>query len=187
MWLAGPFSRDGLFWLRLPLTDLEGKLLFVGRIVEINGADFDSIKRRLECSRPRWKYREPRSEKSDCDLQLRCNALISLGLKAAQFTAKYLKHHVKRQTLNHRVPGSSPGAPTKLFKGLAAIRGIHSDKLWSVIPTKRLALFARHGVFGRRKRAASGSASRTSATAAPTGGVLLRAVPHRRDRSPLLP
>jgi hypothetical protein len=22
-------------------------------------------------------------------------------------------------TLNHRVPGSSPGAPTKLFKGLA--------------------------------------------------------------------
>jgi hypothetical protein len=55
----------------------------------------------------------------DCDLQLRCNALISLGLKAAQFTAKYLKHSVKCQTLNHRVPGSSPGAPTKLFKVLA--------------------------------------------------------------------
>src|ERR1700675_4623295 len=93
-----------------------------------------------------------------------------------------LKQNSLRLTLNHRVPGSSPGAPTKLFKGLAGIRGFHSDKLWPVIPTKRLVLFARHGVSGRRKQAASGCASRTSATAAPTGGVLLRAARHRRDR-----
>jgi hypothetical protein len=61
---------------------------------------------------------EPRSEKSDCGLQLRCNALIPLGLKAAQFTAKYLKHHVKRQALNHRVPGSSLGAPTLMVSAV---------------------------------------------------------------------
>jgi hypothetical protein len=46
------------------------------------------------------------------DLQLTCNALSSLGIKTRSFTANPLKCRSKRQTLNHRVPGSSPGAPT---------------------------------------------------------------------------
>jgi hypothetical protein len=53
------------------------------------------------------------------DLQCARNALILLGLKTRLFTVKPLKLHYKRQTLNHRVPGSSPGAPTKPFKSLA--------------------------------------------------------------------
>ena len=60
---------------------------------------------------------------------------------------------VEQMTLNHRVPGSSPGAPTKLFKHLAGFCGFHSDKLWPVIPTKRLVLFARHDAFERRRLA----------------------------------
>jgi len=31
-------------------------------------------------------------------------------------------------TLNQRVPGSSPGAPTKLFNSLGILRAGHSDK-----------------------------------------------------------
>jgi len=48
------------------------------------------------------------------DLQLICNLLISWGIKTRSFTPKSLKRRHKHETLNHRVPGSSPGAPTRL-------------------------------------------------------------------------
>ena len=60
---------------------------------------------RLECNRR--------------DLQYARNVLILLGRKTVVFTPKPMKSHRKHETLNHRVPGSSPGAPTKLFKHLA--------------------------------------------------------------------
>jgi len=45
-------------------------------------------------------------------LQFRCNPLFRKSPKRPRFTAKPFKLHGKQQTLNHRVPGSSPGAPT---------------------------------------------------------------------------
>jgi hypothetical protein len=49
--------------------------------------------------------------------------LIHLGSYRVLFTIKSLHLLVKRQALNHRVPGSSPGAPTKLFKDMAGLIG----------------------------------------------------------------
>jgi hypothetical protein len=56
----------------------------------------------------------PRNYKRD--LQRARNTLILVGLKTRFFTFKPSKLHGKRQTLNHRVSSSSPGAPTKPFK-----------------------------------------------------------------------
>jgi hypothetical protein len=47
-----------------------------------------------------------------CDLQFTCNLLICIGSFSDHFTAKQLFSLVKDETLNQRVPGSSPGAPT---------------------------------------------------------------------------
>jgi hypothetical protein len=47
------------------------------------------------------------------DLQSTCNLLVYIGLLNDHFTAKYLFVLVEHETLNQRVPGSSPGAPTK--------------------------------------------------------------------------
>jgi hypothetical protein len=52
-----------------------------------------------------------------CDLQSMRSLLISLAFKVSRFTAKPLRYNRKRQTLNHRVPGSSPGAPTIAGQG----------------------------------------------------------------------
>jgi hypothetical protein len=46
---------------------------------------------------------------------------------------------VEQMTLNHRVPGSSPGAPTKLFKHLAAFAAF--------IPTNYCPSFRQSGWF----------------------------------------
>jgi hypothetical protein len=53
------------------------------------------------------------------NLQFTCNVLIWIPASAPIFTSKLLKLRVKKETLNQRVPGSSPGAPTKSFKHLA--------------------------------------------------------------------
>src|SRR5689334_25378568 len=42
-----------------------------------------------------------------------------MALLCASFTVKYLTLLTEHETLNQRVPGSSPGAPTKLFRDLA--------------------------------------------------------------------
>src|ERR1700739_2420133 len=49
---------------------------------------------------------------------------------------------VEQLTLNQRVPGSSPGAPTKLFNSLGILRASHSDRRSAAIPTNWLLLFA---------------------------------------------
>jgi hypothetical protein len=54
------------------------------------------------------------------DLQFGCNPLICIGCLELIFTIKCLSLQVKNVTLNQRVPGSSPGAPTKPIKHLAA-------------------------------------------------------------------
>jgi hypothetical protein len=41
------------------------------------------------------------------------------GTQATRFARMLLIDLMIVRTLNHRVPGSSPGAPTKLFKNLA--------------------------------------------------------------------
>jgi hypothetical protein len=52
------------------------------------------------------------------NLQFTCNVLIWIPASAPIFTSKLLKLRIKKETLNQRVPGSSPGAPTKLFRDL---------------------------------------------------------------------
>jgi D-serine deaminase-like pyridoxal phosphate-dependent protein len=52
----------------------------------------------------------------ECDLGMISNVLISFDLKTGRFTAEPLKFCRKLETLIQRVPGSSPGAPTKSFK-----------------------------------------------------------------------
>jgi hypothetical protein len=47
------------------------------------------------------------------DLQFYGKLLISIGMIWRSFTSKPLKMQDEVQTLNQRVPGSSPGAPTK--------------------------------------------------------------------------
>jgi hypothetical protein len=48
---------------------------------------------------------------------------------------------VEQLTLNQRVPGSSPGAPTKPFKNLTPPPGSHSDKRSAAVASRRLLLF----------------------------------------------
>ena len=45
-------------------------------------------------------------------LHFSCNPLIDIGTSQRIFTPKCLRLLIKHQTLNQRVPGSSPGAPT---------------------------------------------------------------------------
>ena len=54
---------------------------------------------------------------------------------------------VEQLTLNQRVPGSSPGAPTKLINSLGTSRDGRSDMQSAAIPTNRLLLFAPRGAF----------------------------------------
>ena len=49
------------------------------------------------------------------------NALISNGSKTCQFVDKMLRSKQKDVTLNQRVPGSSPGAPTNILYSLTLI------------------------------------------------------------------
>jgi hypothetical protein len=56
------------------------------------------------CWREAAVRRALRFETHQCDLQSRSNALISLGLKSAKFTAKPLMYHRKHESLNQRVP-----------------------------------------------------------------------------------
>jgi hypothetical protein len=46
------------------------------------------------------------------NLHFACNQLILLGSNCFVFTANQLIYLPKNETLNQRVPGSSPGAPT---------------------------------------------------------------------------
>jgi hypothetical protein len=71
--------------------------------------------------------------------QFSCNLLIYTGSVGSDFTSKRLKELCKRLTLDQRVPGSSPGAPTKLFRHLASPSGSH--------PTSGQRLFRQIGCF----------------------------------------
>jgi len=75
-------------------------------------------------------------------LQLKCNLLISLELKTADFTDKTLISHAESQTLNQRAPGSSPGAATKSFNSLGGSLQGHSDRRSPAILTNHLLSFA---------------------------------------------
>jgi len=54
--------------------------------------------------------------------------LIYIASLNDHFTAKYLFAFVENETLNQRVPGSSPGAPTKQIKHLSLI-----SEFWSFV------------------------------------------------------
>jgi hypothetical protein len=82
---------------------------------------------------------------------------------------------VEQLTLNQRVPGSSPGAPTKVFSDLAPLPKSHSDKRSAAIPTNQLLLFSPGDASWSPKSAASACASRRSATVALSGDGLRRA------------
>ena len=58
-------------------------------------------------------------------------------------------------TLNQRVQGSSPCAPTNKIKDLEEADTVHSDKIGPSIPTNWLLLFFRSGVSWRPKLLAS--------------------------------
>jgi hypothetical protein len=47
-------------------------------------------------------------------------------VKAFRAKLRALAQPVEQMTLNHRVPGSSPGAPTKLFKDLAVFQAFRT-------------------------------------------------------------
>ena len=86
---------------------------------------------------------------------------------------------LKQLTLNQRVPGSSPGAPTKLFNSLGILRASHSDKRSAAIPTNWLLLFAPRDASWSPRSAACGCALHRLATGAPTDDDLRRATQRR--------
>ena len=61
-------------------------------------------------------------------LHSRCNRLIFRMSKLVRFTDKPLNEAHKEETLNQRVPGSSPGAPTKNIKHLQDQRRARSSQ-----------------------------------------------------------
>ena len=58
----------------------------------------------------------------------RCKPLTSNDRILAELEKFTCKINDASMSLNQRVPGSSPGAPTKLFNSLGTSRDIHSDK-----------------------------------------------------------
>jgi hypothetical protein len=85
-------------------------------------------------------------------------------------------------TLNQRVPGSSPGAPTKLFKDLAAGPRRHSDRRSAAIPTNRLLLFALRVAFWNRRSAACVCVSHRLVAGATNDAGQQHATPRPSDR-----
>jgi hypothetical protein len=112
-------------------------------------------------------------------VQVQPNLLIYTGSVGSDFTSKRLKELCKRLTLNQRVPGSSPGAPTKLLRHLASPSGSHSDKRSAAIPTNRLLLFAPRDTSWSPRSAAYACASRRSSIVAPTDDDPQRATQRR--------
>jgi hypothetical protein len=94
------------------------------------------------------------------------------GLKASGRIAQL----VEQLTLNQRVPGSSPGAPTKLFNSLGTSRESRSDRRSAAIPTNRLPLFAPRDASSCPKLAVCACAWHMSGAASTTGAARLRAI-----------
>ena len=72
----------------------------------------------------------------------RCKPLIPIACILARLEKFACDIKANRMSLNQRVPGSSPGAPTKFSKHLAQSLESHSDKRSAAILTNRLFLFA---------------------------------------------
>ena len=89
-------------------------------------------------------------------------------------------------TLNQRVPGSSPGAPTKLFKDLRHIGSVYSDKRSAAIPTSRPLLFAPDAASSTPRSAVSGCVLHKWEVVGWTCGRLRHDVLHRSGRCPRL-
>jgi hypothetical protein len=66
-----------------------------------------------------------------------CNLLIQLAPPTRQSEKNDRQFNECQLTLNQRVQGSSPCAPTNHFKGLAPPDASHSDKRTAGIPTNR--------------------------------------------------
>jgi hypothetical protein len=74
-------------------------------------------------------------------LKIGGNALLRNARFVARFEKKLRRIRGARWTLNQRVPGSSPGAPTNVLKRLASDNRFIPTSRQRLIPTNRLLLF----------------------------------------------